>query len=251
MQSADRRTGAEEDNERAERTRSRGLRSGSNRHSSTNATDKTAQLQQPPSDLYSVLTYPCKATDLHEYYFGSLTRAIRRDKGAEDLVERWGGALSELSFGFYDEQIARLLQLFPPHQVLVLFQEDMWDDTLHTLRKVETFLGLPCFNFSSIALPSSKPGYPPQRAPVGFREKVKAWTLSMLWPFSKVSSSKTLQSSLMARTKSLLDELYAPHSRRLLEVLEGMQIKESSKEEGKEEDRRGEVVLPSSWVVSH
>lgn len=45
--------------------------------------------------------------------------------------------------GFYAEQIARLLSLFPSTQILFLRTDALWRDPKSTLDRVQTFLGLP------------------------------------------------------------------------------------------------------------
>ena len=57
-------------------------------------------------------------------------------------------------------------------QILVLLQEEMLRNTFRTLRKVEAFLSIPCFDYESVAIVTDS-DHPPQRKPIGFHEKVR------------------------------------------------------------------------------
>ncbi len=176
---------------------------------------------------------------------------------------------------------------FPKEQILVLFQEDMLRDTLGALRKVENFLGLPCFDFSSIvdlssiqletaedvkeemlrhssleasgqssnndheeqllypfkyndtaiqqahghhhylprdnkniAAPPLGTKQPIRRVPTSYFSRIFG-SFSRLWSKAKKwARPKGLQESAFALTRAMLDEVYLPHNRRLLELLQ-------------------------------
>lgn len=62
--------------------------------------------------------------------------------------------------GFYDGQIARLQNLFPPEQCLILRTEDLLNDHTKTLLRVFTLLGVSTMNFPPPDLVHSR-NYPP------------------------------------------------------------------------------------------
>lgn len=70
---------------------------------------------------------------------------IRRGRSRLFEAEPWGvhREFSYVERGFYGEQIARLLQLFPREQVLVLQAEDLKREPGRTLDVVSDFLGAP------------------------------------------------------------------------------------------------------------
>lgn len=57
-------------------------------------------------------------------------------------------ATEEASYGYYDEQLTWVLDLFPKQNVHIIFQEDMREDTLNTIQKVQNFLGVPLHDYS-------------------------------------------------------------------------------------------------------
>jgi hypothetical protein len=63
---------------------------------------------------------------------------------------------------------------FPPENVLVLLQEDMYRNTFRTLRKIESFLSLPCYDYSQVAIIIDA-DHPPQRKPLGVFDKMKRY----------------------------------------------------------------------------
>eukprot|EP01031_Cornospumella_fuschlensis_P028160 gene28160-34004_t len=79
------------------------------------------------------LPYPPLVTDVVHYF---------RQAGQER---------EEIANSRYPRQLRALWDSFPPSQVLILLQEELLRDTLATLRKIEAFLGLPCFDFSSVS----------------------------------------------------------------------------------------------------
>jgi hypothetical protein len=73
----------------------------------------------------------------------SFARAVDEEirRGAEVPVRNNVGS-SYLSRGFYAQQLARILDLFPREQVLTLRSEWLRDDPSATLRRVHAFLGI-------------------------------------------------------------------------------------------------------------
>ena len=53
----------------------------------------------------------------------------------------------------------------------MLLQEEMLRNTFRTLRKIESFLSIPCFDYESVAIVTDS-DHPPQRKPNNLREKV-------------------------------------------------------------------------------
>ncbi len=86
-------------------------------------------------DDFMVLQYPCSIDDFLSYYLNNY-----------DL------GLNEMSIGFYDLQLKQLFKLFNPKKVLILYQENMWNDTFYTLRKIENFLDIPCYNYNRVSI---------------------------------------------------------------------------------------------------
>eukprot|EP01032_Pedospumella_encystans_P009029 gene9029-10663_t len=58
----------------------------------------------------------------------------------------------ELEHGLYDHQLTALYEIFPANQILVLLQEDMYSHTFRTLRQVELFLKIGCFDYQDYAI---------------------------------------------------------------------------------------------------
>ena len=116
--------------------------------------------------------YRCSAADAAMFYLGST-----QPGNASELQLQ---AREEFRYGAYHEQLSSALQLFTSERVLVLFQEEMLGDTLGTLRRVENFLGVPCYDFASVAAPPRAQGEPPQRlhaatGPRAGRRAARAW----------------------------------------------------------------------------
>ncbi len=78
-----------------------------------------------------------------------------------------------LKRGCYIEQLEYLTTLFKPKQLLVLHQEDMKEDLLQTMQKVESFLELPKHNWDKIL--QNKDKYKSY-----YVEKINNHTLSLL-----------------------------------------------------------------------
>ena len=78
------------------------------------------------SSSYAPLPSPCSDEDVRAFYFSSNST----------------GARKEAAHGFYAQQLRWVLALFPPHRLLLLFQENMQLDLPGTLRRVGSFLDL-------------------------------------------------------------------------------------------------------------
>ena len=76
--------------------------------------------------LYAPLPSPCSDEDARAFYFSSNST----------------GARKEAAHGFYAQQLRWVLALFPPHRLLLLFQENMQADMTGTLTRVGRFLDL-------------------------------------------------------------------------------------------------------------
>lgn len=159
---------------------------------------------------YTVLSYPCHMTDFLSYYL------TNNDLGFD-----------EVSIGFYDVQLQNLFNLFTNSNVLILFQENMWNDTLHTLQIVENFLNIPCYDYNKIAV-WSDPNLPPKRK----------GTFIDFYALAKFSSSHALKSisngSKPSREKLLLLKMFNPHVANLFKLLK--------------EHYNRKLHVPQSWV---
>jgi hypothetical protein len=105
----------------------------------------------PAARLIVMLRDPVDRAFSHwkmEYARGVETRpfawCIREGRQRSFDVEPWGfhRELSYVERGFYGEQMARLLGLFPREQVLVLPSDDLRREPGATLARVRAFLGL-------------------------------------------------------------------------------------------------------------
>ena len=171
------------------------------------------------SNIYEILKYPCQAIHLHEYYFGE-----RFDKNFDEatnistynkVVET---SIEELSYGFYDIQLNWVSKYFAKEHIKIIFQEDMYNNTLHTLREVELFLQIPCYDFASIAI-FPQVNSPPLRKPETYKDRI-GQIASSLQPWTgKDSSSQFLQRTILPETKSKLKEVYRSHVINLISTL--------------------------------
>ena len=66
----------------------------------------------------------------------------------------------EISHGYYEEQIRSIRENFESSQILLLFQEEMFKDTLTVLKRVITFLGVSEFEFVEYAEKEAETGVP-------------------------------------------------------------------------------------------
>lgn len=64
-------------------------------------------------------------------------------------------------------------------QILVLLQEEMLRNTFRTLRKIEAFLSIPCFDYGSVAVVTDS-DHPPQRKPKNIKEKVSYYFITQI-----------------------------------------------------------------------
>lgn len=170
-------------------------------------------------DVFETLKYPCQAKHLHEYYFGNDVDAnidnesITNNKALETSTD-------ELSYGFYDIQLDWVSKYFKKENVKIIFQEVMYNNTLHTLREVELFLQIPCFDFASIA-EFTQANAPPIRKPETYTDRIGQIASSLQpWAKSKVSSSKILQKSVFSETTQKLEAIYRSHMIRLVSILD-------------------------------
>lgn len=144
---------------------------------------------------------------------------------------------------------------FSPSQVLILLQEDMFRNTYRTLRRVESFLGIPCYDYSKVAY-TPDPDSPPIRKAQTVTGKLREYMRSLLNIFvgsyaegmtadeerrsstihhlsgsSSTNGQHGQKSVLPSSTgeklfkkspkalQSWLLQVYAPHNRRLAEIM--------------------------------
>ena len=179
---------------------------------------------------YERIPYPCNAGSLHEYYFGE-----RIESGISNYTISSNSivtsSLEELSYGFYDIQLNWILKYFPKENIKVMFQEDMYNNTFHTLREVELFLKIPCYDFTSIAIfPQSNA--PPVRKPQTYTDRIGQIATSIQsWNKDPVSSSQLLQKYAYSETKARLKESFRMHITKLISILnKNFNIKEIPQE---------------------
>jgi hypothetical protein len=164
---------------------------------------------------YETIKYPCQAIDLHNYYFGE---RLDSDEATTNnkVVE---SSMDEFSYGFYDLQLEWVSKYFSKEHVKIIFQEEMYNNTLHTLREVELFLQIPCFDFTSIAA-FPQANAPPIRKPETYTDRIGQIASSLQpWTKGKVSSSLLLQQTSFPETKNKLKEVYKTHMIRLSSIL--------------------------------
>lgn len=182
------------------------------------------------SSVYETIKYPCDAGSLHEYYFGE-----RMEFGMNNVTSSnnriVASSLEELSYGFYDIQLNWILKYFPKENIKVMFQEDMYNNTFHTLREVELFLKIPCYDFTSIAI-FPQANVPPIRKPETYTDRIgQIATSFQSWNKETVSSSRLLQKNVYPETKTKLKELYRTHVTKLISILDkNFKIKEIPQE---------------------
>ncbi len=92
--------------------------------------DSNGQWTEKAEINTTVLSYPCTSHDF-ELYIGN---------GVNKYNEE------ELSIGDYGDQMKSLLSYTSQSNIHVVVQEEMHANTMQTMRDVESFLGLPCFN---------------------------------------------------------------------------------------------------------
>lgn len=109
------------------------------------------------SDYFGRLKYPCSADRYRDYIKSALPvehggeLGVSSYESSESRKEIVSGAVEELTFGFYKAQITAVLETFPAletskggahGQVKVLFQENMYQDTLGAVNEVVEWMGL-------------------------------------------------------------------------------------------------------------
>jgi hypothetical protein len=219
-------------------------------------------LKDLPFKSYVRLRQPCAINDMVSYFQASsvavrskqfTNHSMTVPKNEENLVVY----PDEIENGFFDEQLERVFKIFAPSQVLILLQEDMFRNTYRTLRRVESFLGLPCYDYSQVAY-TPDPDSPPVRKATTVQGKVYEYLcgfLSILYgaysPNSALSQERSspnihqvhpghsitgsnrngLKSVLPSSTgeklysqtskafQSWLDSVYAGHNRKLMDLL--------------------------------
>ena len=177
-------------------------------------------LLQP--DTHQVLGKGCTPADFREY-MRSLG-AFDNSTGASSVFNR-----RELQIGEYARQLEAILSAgIPTENILILFQEDMVQDTPETLRRVENFVfaGL----FPSSAVPHHS--YGPRRRnglPYSTRRWGWDWWVEVIadvfsplaYAGLPVRGSGAYHSSTMHdATESALRNYYRPHMRALAALLE-------------------------------
>jgi len=199
--------------------------------------------------------YPCTATDIKDYYYGTGSTEPRSHSSAE------------LAHGMYASQLKSLLRLYPAAQLQVLFQENMLADLRTALDDVQGFLGVPKFDLLAEGAAhglSLRGGNDDTHGNVGkatatgrgvkdliasaFKEVKSMWRkVSKSWNKDStdgnvdafLSSSARLQASLPPATKALLVASYAKANRDLQLLLQ--ELPEVRHCMGRE--------LPSAWAV--
>ena len=92
--------------------------------------DSSGQWTKKAEMNSTFLSYPCTSHDF-ELYIGNGINKYNKE---------------ELSIGNYADQMKSLLSFTSQSNIHVILQEQMYADTMQTMRDVESFLGLPCFN---------------------------------------------------------------------------------------------------------
>jgi len=172
------------------------------------------------SAVYETIKYPCDAVSLHEYYFGErIESGISNDTNSikNNVIT---SSLEELSYGFYDIQLSWILKYFPKEHIKVVFQENMYNNTFHTLREVELFLKIPCYDFTSIAI-FPQGNAPPIRKPETYTDRIgQIATSFQSWNKDTISSSQLLQKNAYPETKAKLKALFRTHVTKLITILD-------------------------------
>lgn len=169
------------------------------------------------------------------------------------------------SRNFFDLTVCLvILHRFSPSQVLILLQEDMFRNTYRTLRRVESFLGIPCYDYSKVAY-TPDPDSPPIRKAQTVTGKMREYMRALLNIFvgsyaegmsadeerrsssihhlhdsGSVANSHGQKSVLPSSTgeklfkkspktlQTWLLQTYAPHNRRLVEIMRNIHGWQSS-----------------------
>jgi hypothetical protein len=108
--------------------------------------------------------------------------------------------------------------------VLVLLQEDMYQNTFRTLRRVESFLSLPCYDYSQVAIIVDA-DHPPQRKPAGVVSKLQRYRREVRKVFGLEHAAQHHYggNEMYARAdpqfREWLNAIFRPNNRRLRELL--------------------------------
>ncbi|MEZ4322092.1 MAG: sulfotransferase [Myxococcota bacterium] len=124
---------------------------------------------------------------------GSFEEALRNEElAAEEWPSRTWYRHSYLRRGLYADQLERWLGVYPRHQLLVVFAEDLFSDPIRVLHTIEGFVGL------------------------------ERWTPPRFdnWSYSKRSDARAREAETMATsTRDRLTEYFAEPNSRLEQLL--------------------------------
>ena len=150
------------------------------------------------------LRYPCKISDFEKYVkprdeFLEAKVMCKDHEICQDL--ELSAARSEIEMGFYDEQLKTLFDIFPDHQVLIVFQDYLEKKSEIVLHAIEDFLGLKNGMVNSYLHKQD--------------DMSDGMDLKGIWgglsDSVARSRSQKLQDALKGDRKKWLEELYLPH----------------------------------------
>ena len=94
------------------------------------------------NDVLEPIDYPCTSNHFQDYYFGEqdihVSSASDSHRHAPIINNPWASA--EYGHGDYHRQISDVLSVYASKNVKILFQDDLFNETLSVLYDVETFL---------------------------------------------------------------------------------------------------------------
>ena len=109
------------------------------------------------------LPYPCSPESFDNFMMLQKGTGAEspRDHLGEDVAEslldvRGDGVSSVLVHGLYHDALTRYLKVYPRHQLMVIFTEELQAGTLQVLDDVQTFLGIPRFDFRPFAYKNAR-----------------------------------------------------------------------------------------------
>ena len=181
--------------------------------------------EEQARDHFQVLPYPCHASHFDSYYSGAVTALLAT--GNKDKTRLHEAAQSEISFGYYDEQLRDIYSLFGDNinpqsarnsssssaamrarPLEIYFQEDMVKDTASIVSQVLFWLHLPPLPPKALqALSSSQEGL--AGAPGRQASRDLASDVRRLYP-TLHQALQRLYKSHNVGLEALLDKQYGP-----------------------------------------
>lgn len=154
------------------------------------------------------ISFPPSAQDFHDFLLTN--RNISEKHGQFHFSSRESRVVQE---GFYAKYLTAWAEVFPPHQLLVVPMEALWNrNTIDSMNALQMKLGIPLFDYRKVTYVD----------PATNRFELKSVSTYFLWKMFNTGSSVV---RMLPESREYLDALYCESNRHLKRMLPGASLK--------------------------